>query len=89
MEKISKEIFYHKIGYDEKAPDSEEYRKKKQECDEAYEKLNRTLSEEQQKLLDDLWLRNSGVLEELEYLNFNKGFRSGLLLILELCEQDE
>lgn len=53
MEKISKQIFYHKIGHEEKAPNSEEYRKRKQECDKAFETLNRTLSEERKKLLDN------------------------------------
>lgn len=88
MEKISKKIFNNEIGFEEMAPNDEEYLKREQEYCDAFDKLRDTLNAEQQKLLDDVWLCGGGVQGVMEYYYFYKGFRSGLLFGLEICADE-
>lgn len=88
MESTIRKIYEKELGYHEKVPDDKEYQKCKQEYNKAYEALEETLSAEQKQLLSELYACEGGVEWELEFLSFKDGFRAGMRLGMELCEEE-
>ncbi|MBR1975060.1 MAG: hypothetical protein IKA20_04345 [Clostridia bacterium] len=52
---------------------------------EAYERLEETLTEEQKKMLDDLYIKFGGVIAQQEERHYSRGFKTGVWLGLELA----
>lgn len=86
MKSTIKRIYDKELGYREMEPDDEEYRESKKEYGKAYEALEATLNEEQKKLLSELFDCEGGVEGALEFLSFQDGFRAGVRLGMEICE---
>ena len=84
MKSIFEDFYYKKLGHSEMQPKDEEYSKCREEYDEAHDKLEETLNEEQKKLLDNLFWAHAGLMAVLEYLSYKDGFRVALLLAFEM-----
>lgn len=89
MESTIKKIYEKELGYSEKIPDDQEYRECKEEYDRVYDALELTLNEEQKKMLSELYVCEGGVEGALEFLSFKDGFRAGVKLGIELCEEEK
>ena len=87
MESTIKKIYDKELGYRNNIPDDQEYRECKEEYDKVYDALEVTLNEEQKKMLSELYVCEGGVEGALEYLSFKDGFRAGVKLGIELCEE--
>jgi len=77
------EIYYDNECLAEKIPESEEFKKIHYECDELFGKLNESLNEEQQAMLDKLYYLMGGLESETGITNFKEGFKLGVKLIVE------
>ena len=84
MSNIFEDFYYKRLGCREMQPKDEEYRKCRKEYDEAHDKLEETLNEEQKKLLDNLFWGHAGLMAILEYLSYKEGFRVALQLAFEM-----
>ena len=87
MESIIEKIFDGTLVDLEREPIDKDYLKAREDYDEIYEKIDATLNKEQQGMQDELFLRSCNVQRESERVFFEKGFRAGLLLGLELLNK--
>lgn len=88
MTSTIKKIYDKELGYHENIPDDKEYQERKEEYDKAYEALEETLNDEQKKMLSELYVCEGGVEGALEFLSFKDGFRAGVRLGMEVCEEE-
>lgn len=85
MKTATEAIFRNEAGRNDTIPDTAEYRACAEEFDRAFDKLAETLSEEQTKLLEELYLCNGAVNSVTNALYFRKGLNLGLRLGFEAC----
>lgn len=85
MQSIIDDIYYEKIGLGgEQIKYSEKYNKTKKEYDSLFEKLENTLNKEQKQTLEELFEKSCDLEAELTRLHFKEGFKSGMLIALEV-----
>lgn len=89
MKSAIKQIYEKQLGYRESEYDEKEYLKVKEEYCKAYEALEETLNEEQNKMLTELFDCEGDVAGALEFLSFKDGFCAGVRLGIELCEEEK
>lgn len=83
MKSAIKEIYNNESGYYELIKPSEEYRKRHAEYCEIYEKILEGATEQQKKLLDELYIQSGGVESESGETHFIEGFKLGFRLAVE------
>ena len=77
---IIRDIFYSNRGNKDSIKISKEYCEINKGAYAILERLEKGLTEEQKKLLDDLWLEAGGLEGEMMLSGFTEGFKVGLLI---------
>lgn len=83
MKSIIEDIYYGKRGFVETIKASKEYWKVHEEFGKIYEKLESQLTDEQKKLLDELYSTSGGMESEHGISRFKEGVKIGLLIAIE------
>lgn len=89
MKSTIKQIYEKQLGHREMEYDDKEYLDVKEEYCKAYEALEETLNEEQKEMLSELFICEGSVEGALEFLSFKDGFRAGVRLGMEVCEEEK
>lgn len=83
MKSIIEEIYLGKRGHSEMIKASDEYWKVHDEVGKYYEKLESQLTDEQKKILNDLYTEMGGLEAEQGLTHFKEGVKIGMLLAIE------
>ena len=83
MKSAIKEIYNNESGYYELIKPGEEYWKKHAEYCEIYEKILEGSTEQQKKLLDELYMQGAGLESEMGETHFIEGFKLGFRFAVE------
>ena len=84
MKSVLRDIYHGDQKNIENFKESKEYWEVHKQYEELYEKLEEGLSEEQKKVLDDLFIMSGGLESEAGCTWFKEGFKMGLLIAVEV-----
>ena len=84
MKSILRDIYHGEQKNIENFEESKEYLEVKSNYNVLYEKLEKSLNEEQKKILDDLFVISGGLESEASCTWFKEGFKMGMLIAVEI-----
>ena len=84
MKSILRDIYHGDQKNVENFEESKEYWEVHKQYEELYEKLEQSLTDEQKKILDDLFIMSGGLESEASCTWFKEGFKMGLLISVEV-----
>ena len=88
MNSILKIIYDDKVENGNVLKNNSEYDTLSKKANELFEKLEKVLTKEQNEILSDIWLTDSGAEYEAGYSYFKEGVKTCMIILEEIFKKD-